>query len=205
MAQVVDPYQTRRITLGGLSDHLSSIRRGRRMVFVACGTSFHACLACRQTVESLTDLPVNLELASDLLDRRSPIFRDDMCVFVSQSGETADTMHVSFSLAAYHSRFQIVSATTFSLQKIRELFCCMRCQGMCAIYAFAICPDVLENAAYCTSWFWQDTYALAQCSLTLIFHVHMLKPVGTGLVLKLLQPVKAWLDLSFCGNAQICS
>ena len=65
------------------------------MVFVACGTSFHACMACRQTVESLTDLPVNLELASDLLDRRSPIFRDDMCVFVSQSGETADTMHVS--------------------------------------------------------------------------------------------------------------
>lgn len=92
---MVDPYQTRRITLGGLSDHLGSIRRGRRMVFVACGTSFHACLACRQTVESLTDLPVNLELASDLLDRRSPIFRDDMCVFVSQSGETADTMHVS--------------------------------------------------------------------------------------------------------------
>ena len=84
----------RRITLGGLTDHLSSIRRGRRVVFVACGTSFHACLACRQTVESLTDLPVNLELASDLLDRRSPIFRDDMCVFVSQSGETADTMHV---------------------------------------------------------------------------------------------------------------
>ena len=95
LVQTIDPYQMRRITLGGLSDHLGSIRRGRRVVFVACGTSFHACLACRQTVESLTDLPVNLELASDLLDRRCPIFRDDMCVFVSQSGETADTMHVS--------------------------------------------------------------------------------------------------------------
>ncbi len=35
---------------------------------------------------------VALELASDLLDRRAPIFRDDMCVFVSQSGETADTL-----------------------------------------------------------------------------------------------------------------
>ena len=116
LVQVVDPYQTRRITLGGLSDHLSSIRRGRRMVFVACGTSFHACLACRQTVESLTDLPVNLELASDLLDRRSPIFRDDMCVFVSQSGETADTMHVSFSLAASHgSLSQIVYESSMSL------------------------------------------------------------------------------------------
>jgi glucosamine--fructose-6-phosphate aminotransferase (isomerizing) len=37
-------------------------------------------------------LPVALELASDLLDRRPPIFRDDTCVFVSQSGETADTL-----------------------------------------------------------------------------------------------------------------
>jgi len=37
---------------------------------------------------------VSLELASDLLDRRAPVFRDDMCVFVSQSGETADTLHV---------------------------------------------------------------------------------------------------------------
>lgn len=72
----------RRITLGGLSDDSA----GRRVVFVACGTSFHACLACRQTVESLTDLPVNLELANDLLDRRCLIFRDDMFVFVSQSG-----------------------------------------------------------------------------------------------------------------------
>lgn len=42
-----DPYLRSRVTLGGLSDHLSTIRRGRRMLFVACGTSFHACLACR--------------------------------------------------------------------------------------------------------------------------------------------------------------
>ncbi len=39
-------------------------------------------------------IPVALELASDLLDRRCPIFRDDTCVFVSQSGETADTLQV---------------------------------------------------------------------------------------------------------------
>lgn len=41
------------------------------------------------------DLPVTLELASDLMDRQAPIFRDDMCVFVSQSGETADTLQVA--------------------------------------------------------------------------------------------------------------
>ena len=42
-------------------------------------------------------MQVSLELASDLLDRRAPIFRDDMCVFVSQSGETADTLKVCTS------------------------------------------------------------------------------------------------------------
>ena len=40
-------------------------------------------------------MPVSMEMASDLMDRRCPIFRDDMCVFVSQSGETADTLQVS--------------------------------------------------------------------------------------------------------------
>lgn len=56
------------------------------MMFIGCGTSYHATMACRQTVEELTEIPVVLELASDLLDRRCPIFRDDTCVFVSQVG-----------------------------------------------------------------------------------------------------------------------
>jgi SIS domain len=92
--QAVDPYRERRITLGGLTEHIGTIRRGRRIVFVACGTSFHASLACRQLVEELTEVPVALELASDMLDRQCPVFRDDTVVFVSQSGETADTLLV---------------------------------------------------------------------------------------------------------------
>lgn len=58
------------------------------------GTSYHACLASRQLIEELADLPVVLELASDMMDRRCPVFRDDVCVLVSQSGETADTLMV---------------------------------------------------------------------------------------------------------------
>jgi glucosamine--fructose-6-phosphate aminotransferase (isomerizing) len=81
------------IKLGGLEDHLESIIRSRRIIFIACGTSFHACLAARQLVEELTGIPVTLELASDLLDRQGPLFRDDTCIFVSQSGETADTLN----------------------------------------------------------------------------------------------------------------
>jgi glucosamine--fructose-6-phosphate aminotransferase (isomerizing) len=43
-------------------------------------------------LEELTELPVMIELASDFLDRHTPIFRDDVCFFISQSGETADTL-----------------------------------------------------------------------------------------------------------------
>jgi glucosamine--fructose-6-phosphate aminotransferase (isomerizing) len=81
-----------KITLGGLRAYLPIIRRGRRIVFIACGTSFHSCIATRQIFEELTEIPVGVELASDFLDRKTPIFRDDVCVFVSQSGETADTI-----------------------------------------------------------------------------------------------------------------
>ncbi|GAA5973983.1 hypothetical protein JCM21900_003814 [Sporobolomyces salmonicolor] len=71
---------------------MNVIRRCRRMVFVACGTSYHSCLATRSIFEELTEITVSVELASDFLDRKTPIFRDDMCIFVSQSGETADTI-----------------------------------------------------------------------------------------------------------------
>ncbi|KAG6883690.1 glutamine--fructose-6-phosphate transaminase (isomerizing), partial [Termitomyces sp. T159_Od127] len=85
-------FDGNRITLGGLRAYLPIIRRGRRIVFIACGTSYHSCLATRAIFEELTEIPVSVELASDFLDRKTPIFRDDVCVFLSQSGETADTI-----------------------------------------------------------------------------------------------------------------
>ena len=80
------------VHLGGLSQRIGDFRRSSRIIFVACGTSFHSCLAGRQVMEELTELPVSIELASDFLDRETPLFRSDVCVFVSQSGETADTL-----------------------------------------------------------------------------------------------------------------
>ncbi|KAK9718298.1 glutamine--fructose-6-phosphate transaminase (isomerizing) [Basidiobolus ranarum] len=85
-------FDNGKVTLGGLNAYLSTIRRCRRIVFIACGTSYHSCLATRAIFEELTEIPVSAELASDFLDRKTPIFRDDVCVFVSQSGETADTI-----------------------------------------------------------------------------------------------------------------
>uniref|UniRef100_A0A1I8EJX9 glutamine--fructose-6-phosphate transaminase (isomerizing) n=1 Tax=Wuchereria bancrofti TaxID=6293 RepID=A0A1I8EJX9_WUCBA len=80
------------VVLGGIKDYLLDIKRCRRLILVACGSSHHSALACRQIMEELTELPVVLELASDFLDRETPIFRDDVCFFISQSGETADTL-----------------------------------------------------------------------------------------------------------------
>ncbi|KAL1932389.1 hypothetical protein VTP01DRAFT_9445 [Rhizomucor pusillus] len=85
-------FENHKVTLGGLRGYLSIMRRARRIVFIACGTSYHSCLATRAIFEELTEIPAQTELASDFLDRRTPIFRDDVCIFVSQSGETADTI-----------------------------------------------------------------------------------------------------------------
>ncbi|MCO5576271.1 hypothetical protein L7F22_030080 [Adiantum nelumboides] len=80
------------VLLGGLKDHLRTIRRSRRIIFIGCGTSYNAALASRPIVEELSGVPVTMEIASDLIDRQGPIYREDTAIFVSQSGETADTL-----------------------------------------------------------------------------------------------------------------
>ncbi|GME52394.1 glucosamine-fructose-6-phosphate aminotransferase [Neofusicoccum parvum] len=84
--------ENKRVTLGGLRQYISTIRRCRRIIFIACGTSYHSCMAVRGIFEELAEIPIAVELASDFLDRQAPVFRDDTCVFVSQSGETADSL-----------------------------------------------------------------------------------------------------------------
>lgn len=80
------------MTLGGIKDYIPEIKRCRRLMLIGCGTSYHSAIATRQLLEELTELPVMVELASDFLDRTTPVFRDDVCFFISQSGETADTL-----------------------------------------------------------------------------------------------------------------
>ena len=66
------------------------------ILFYLCLSNFRKIiltnLQTRAIFEELTEIPISCELSSDFLDRKMPIFRDDVCVFVSQSGETADTI-----------------------------------------------------------------------------------------------------------------
>ena len=83
---------TREVTLNGLSPYIDRIRKRPRIVFIACGSSYYACLAVRELLETLHEVAVSVEIASDFLDRLPRISDKDVYVFVSQSGETAECL-----------------------------------------------------------------------------------------------------------------
>lgn len=85
-------FDKNEVILGGLQSYLRTIKKSTRLVFIACGTSYHSCMATRALFEELVDIPVQIELSSDFIDRRGLITRGDCCFFISQSGETADTI-----------------------------------------------------------------------------------------------------------------
>lgn len=85
-------FEGRTVTLETLDPHKDKILRATRYVFIACGTSYNSCLATRKVFEQLTDSPVVIEIASNFLDIEPKIYPEDVVFFVSQSGETADTL-----------------------------------------------------------------------------------------------------------------
>ncbi len=63
----------------------------KSITFIGCGTAYHACLMAKYWTEQLTSLNVNVDLASEFRYRKNRFKKDSLYVFVSQSGETADT------------------------------------------------------------------------------------------------------------------
>ncbi|WP_208347578.1 glutamine--fructose-6-phosphate transaminase (isomerizing) [Pseudaestuariivita rosea] len=63
-----------------------------RLVMVACGTAFYACLTAKYWFEQLAGIPVEVDIASEFRYREPPIPAGTVALFVSQSGETADTL-----------------------------------------------------------------------------------------------------------------
>jgi glucosamine--fructose-6-phosphate aminotransferase (isomerizing) len=86
-------HETGVVKLGGIEPYLTDIRRCRKLIIIGCGTSYHSAVATRALIQELTQLPVMIEMASEFLDCETPVFRDDVCIFISQSGETADTLN----------------------------------------------------------------------------------------------------------------
>jgi len=78
--------------LGGLSDVMDKVLNARRFIIAACGTSWHAGLVGKYMIEQLAKVPVVVEYASEFRYRDPVIYPDDVAWFISQSGETADTL-----------------------------------------------------------------------------------------------------------------
>ena len=78
--------------LGGLTDVLDRLVNSRRIVISACGTSWHAALVGEYMLEQYARIPVEVEYASEFRYRNPLLSGEDSILFISQSGETADTL-----------------------------------------------------------------------------------------------------------------
>jgi glucosamine--fructose-6-phosphate aminotransferase (isomerizing) len=80
------------VSLGGIIEYQQKLIAAKRIIIVACGTSWHAGLVGEYLLEELARVPVEVEYASEFRYRNPIIFEDDVVIAISQSGETADTL-----------------------------------------------------------------------------------------------------------------
>jgi glutamine---fructose-6-phosphate transaminase (isomerizing) len=80
------------ITMAGVQNNLEKLVKTRRIIIVACGTSWHAGLIAEYIFEEICRIPVEVEYASEFRYRNPVIHPGDVIFAISQSGETADTI-----------------------------------------------------------------------------------------------------------------
>lgn len=92
------------VTLSAVIDYKERLLSAKRIIIVACGTSWHAGLIGKQIIESLCRIPVEVEYASEFRYRNPVVTSNDVVIAISQSGETADTL-AAVKLAKQHGAF----------------------------------------------------------------------------------------------------
>lgn len=80
------------IKMAGIWDHHEKFLNAKRIIIVACGTSYHAGLVAEYMIEDFARIPVEVEYASEFRYRNPIINKHDVVIAISQSGETADTL-----------------------------------------------------------------------------------------------------------------
>ncbi len=80
------------VTLSALIDYRRQLLDAKRIVIVACGTSWHAGLIGKQLIENFCRIPCEVEYASEFRYRNPVVGKGDVVIAISQSGETADTL-----------------------------------------------------------------------------------------------------------------
>jgi len=80
------------IKMGSVDNNITKFLNAKRIIIVACGTSWHAGMVGEYLFEDLARIPVEVEYASEFRYRNPVINKDDIVIAISQSGETADTL-----------------------------------------------------------------------------------------------------------------
>lgn len=80
------------IILGGLMHVFPRLQEAGKITIVGCGTSWHAALIAEYLIEEYARVPAEVEVASEFRYRRPVLGKNDVVIFISQSGETADTL-----------------------------------------------------------------------------------------------------------------
>lgn len=80
------------IKMAGIWDNQTRFLKAKRIIIVACGTSYHAGLVAEYMIEDFARIPVEVEYASEFRYRNPIIKKNDIVIAISQSGETADTL-----------------------------------------------------------------------------------------------------------------
>ena len=106
------------LRLDELASVSNRLRAVRRVILTGCGTSYHAALVGRRYFESLTRLPVEVEIASELRFRDSVLGPEDLVISLTQSGETADTL-AAMEQASRYNALQIVVTNISTSQATR--------------------------------------------------------------------------------------
>ncbi|MEL7300119.1 MAG: glutamine--fructose-6-phosphate transaminase (isomerizing) [Pseudomonadota bacterium] len=93
-----------------------------RVTLVACGTAFYACMVAKYWFEQLARLPVEIDIASEFRYREPPVSPNTLAIFVSQSGETADTLAALRYMEGKAAKIAaVVNVTTSTIARESDL------------------------------------------------------------------------------------
>jgi glucosamine--fructose-6-phosphate aminotransferase (isomerizing) len=89
-----------------------------KIILVACGTAYYACHVAKYWIEKIAKIQVEIDIASEFRYRKPPLARDSVAIFVSQSGETADTLAaLRYCHGKVRKIISIVNVTTSSIAR----------------------------------------------------------------------------------------
>ena len=103
VANALNPYinvEKKRVVFSNLGidegitneDALKKLTSAERIYIIACGTSYYAGLYAKYLIEQMAKIPVDVDVASEFRYREPVLDKNSVCLFISQSGETADTL-----------------------------------------------------------------------------------------------------------------